>query len=130
MTDISRVQDGFIATLFGAENGYEQIAAKRVIDTRTREFMDCRKVFGLMLAGEKDVNVWSDDKSFVEHGVFDDEYILHLYVDRVHDPGLREIRGRMAEDQPEPYRKSEGRRDNACFRLSLRGAGQGKNGTG
>ena len=82
VTDISRVQDGFIATLFGAENGYEQIAAKRVVDTRTREFMDCRKVFGLMLAGEKDMNVWSDDKSFVEHGVFDDEYILHLYVDR------------------------------------------------
>lgn len=82
VTDISRVQDGFIATLFGAERGYEQVFAKRVVDTRVRDFMDCRKVFGLMLAGEKDIDVWSDDKSFVEHGVFDDEYILHLYVDR------------------------------------------------
>ena len=82
VTDVSRVQDGFIVTLFGTENGYEQIAARRVIDTRVRDFMDCRKVFGLMLAGERNINLWSDDESFVEHGVFDDEYILHLYVDR------------------------------------------------
>ena len=82
VTGISQVQDGFIATLFGAENGYEQIAAGRIIDTRVRSFMDCRKVFGVMLAGEKDIVQWSDNESFIEHGVFDDEYILHLYADR------------------------------------------------
>ncbi len=77
---VEPISRGRLATVFTPEEGYTQIIAKQVIDTRVRDFMDATKIFSVMLAGGRPELAEAEPKLL--HGRFDDEYILRFSVAR------------------------------------------------
>lgn len=77
-----RTDGGFITELFCPETGFEAVFSEKVVDTRVRRFMKYRKLFGVMLAGETDIDIGAlrGNDAFIQKGVFPDEYILRLFV--------------------------------------------------
>ena len=78
---IGRTSDGFSATVFTPTDGYMEILAASVVDTTVRPFMDCRKTFGVMLAGETELPCEIDGVK-LQKGFFPDEFILRFEVER------------------------------------------------
>lgn len=78
---VVRTSDGFSATVFTPSEGYMEILAANVLDTTVRPFMDCRKTFGVMLAGETALPCEIDGVK-LQKGFFPDEFILRFEVEK------------------------------------------------
>lgn len=81
VTSVSPDGEGMLAAVFTPERGFEAYHARRVIDTRVRSFMDCRKTYGLLLAGEDSLGLFDDGGVYLQKGLFPDEYVLRFRVD-------------------------------------------------
>ena len=78
---VEKTGDGFLATLFTAVDGYIQVLADEVIDTRVCESdlkNGCVKTFGMMLSGETCFGELLGAK--LVKGFFDDEFVLRFEV--------------------------------------------------
>lgn len=82
LVSATQISGGFIVELFCPECGYLQYTAKRIIDTRVHDFMDCQKSFGLLLCGDNTLTEYDDGSAYLRQGRFDDEYILRLRIRR------------------------------------------------
>jgi hypothetical protein len=82
LESVVKTSDGMLATLFTPECGYTQYLAKNVIDTRVRDFMDCQKTFGVLLALDSGLVPFDDGEVYLQKGRFDDEFVLRFRVAR------------------------------------------------
>lgn len=69
-------EDGFAAELFEVQDGRRTVFAKHIIDTTVHEWMECRKMFAVMLANDAALTPSEN----LLHGYFDDEFILRFEV--------------------------------------------------
>jgi hypothetical protein len=92
---VEQMPDGKLVTIFSPEEGFSQYYARQVIDTRVADFMECRKTFGVLLALEKNIEIFDDGDVYLQKGYFADEFILRFRIDR--DTSLPDVQRRSDE---------------------------------
>ncbi len=81
LINTKKTDDGFVSTLFIPDEGYTQILSERVINTEVQDFMSCKKIFSILLAGGMP-QISDAVAQKLLNGCFADEYVLQFDVPR------------------------------------------------
>lgn len=102
VTKIEQTDDGFKVGIFEVQNGRRTVMAHRIIDTTVHPFMNCTRVFSLMLCGNASLAEGKMDGAVLVRGRFEDEFTARFHVPRDSDiPAAEKIADTWLHAHPE-----------------------------